>query len=324
MSKANWREQTQRKRAAKPGRTPAIVAATVLAMTIGGGIGQTVWGGFQVSKPLRGATGELGTTVLADQAIWLRSTYGYHSETKRNSRFTKSLAQRTADDVLNENPWGALTDEEAVLNPSDMPPTNPLDPQSPLVTMPGDSFEYCLPVITRLTGSNLAAGFKVLLTDPVVVQAIADQQLAVEFYLANPDPEFVATEGPCHNLTRLAPPERDAQNQPVPMARAGVDVVSLPALVASGTPTPFTVIVHVTVLGNYLWDDAGFGTTANTAYWDGETHSCATKLKLADGRLLPDDEAPAVACTRPKGKWSAEKVDVTLVQIRTEPTNEIG
>jgi len=199
-------------------RAPLIVSLTGLALGLGGGGAWSVWSEEVSTDPVVAGTGVLDIASDQAKAYWVRSTDGY-----------------TGASYL--PPCGNLDgSDQATVTGCKLTGANQV------VTMPGDTFDYVMPVTTSLAGNNLAAGFSIAIEDAEVLAAVQANQLAVEFYVATPASEW----GP---MQRVAPPVGQA------MAQVG-QVVSLPGTVPGSATlvSDYLVVAHVTVLGNYAWD----------------------------------------------------------------------
>jgi len=222
-------------------RTPLIAGSLSLFLSLSAVVAWSIWSNSGYTPPLFAATGVVNGDFHGADSLWQRSTPGF-----------TELHQ--SDPTPYAQPCGPI----AGLSSSGQCPT-PVNPNA-ITTMPGDSFEFTMPLSATVAGNNVAAGFTVGLTNPQPAAATWDATnqrwnddgvLALEFYVAEPSLDGAT-------LTQVAPGPGQ------PLAVAG-QVLSLADLIpGTGEVTDsYVIVARVTVLGSYAW--ATDMATANSA-----------------------------------------------------------
>jgi len=236
-------------------RWPAVAASTAFILGMGAGAGWSVWSNEATTGSLNAATGSLDIAANPSNAYWRRSTAGFP----------------------NPQPCGPLP-ADLLTTPDNCP--NPTDP-STLVLMPGDTVDFVIPVSTTVAGNNLAAGFSVQITDQNLQDAVDGGFLAIEYYVATPNSAgpFETQIAPATGYAPIVNPETKQPN-----------VLALPGTVPGSSPTTnnYVVVAHLTVLGDYVWNDDFSGPySTSTLSAEGVLPEGAINFDLIQLRAVP-------------------------------------
>jgi hypothetical protein len=237
-------------------RVPLMVGLTSLGLSLGGVLAWSLWSDSSVTaSPVRFSTGLVDAKALVEESIWQRSTAGYGDPSSQPCGPVTLAEEGSPDIVTVLCPDATSVDSDGLVS---------------LVTMPGDSFDYLMPITAYVKGQNLAAGFTVTIDDPQVEAIVAtwdsdtqqwiDGELAVEFYIADP----VAPNVPLVPQ----PPQR--------LAQIG-EILTLPKLVPEAAPdvqaaSSYILVARATVLSDYAWandfsgSDRGSWTIGNISF----------------------------------------------------------
>jgi len=201
------------------GQRSLLSGAAVVGVMLGGAsVSWSLWSDQTSGDGLTASTGHLNLGFDAADATWTRTTGGY----------TTQLCG-----PLNSGSTSATCTGDATT----------------VVTMPGDTFQYVVPISVDLYGQNLAGELSVQFADTAseaAIQAAIDSgDLTITYHLANPG---------AAPYTQAIP----ADGSQVPWGAA----TSLPFVSTSGA-VGYNLIVDVAVNGDYQWGTNGFTDAQN-------------------------------------------------------------
>ena len=226
-------------------RLPLITGGLSLALSMGAVVAWSVWSNNAQTGSILAATGLLDGDFDVANSDWRRSTTG----------FAELWAEQSNPDPYSP-PCGPIPG-------SFEQPTstcqNPVDPTT-ITTMPGDSFEYLMPLKASVAGTNLASGFTVEINSPDAatwdnengVWDTSSGVLALDYYVAQ---QVIDSDGnPVFDSKGNAVLQQAAPENAHEVAG---NPVTLPNLVPGSqtVDTAYFIVARVTVLGDYAWSD---------------------------------------------------------------------
>jgi len=225
-------------------RVPLLAGVISLGASLGSVVAWSLWSTSASGDPVSATTGLVNGDFDGANSDWRRSTPGFTE--LYGSTYVQPCGPITGDGSAPIEPEGDDSNDPQLC-------ATPVDPAT-ITTMPGDSFEFLMPITASVAGNNMAAGFSVSIASNQAATWVDATQswdsstgnLALEYYVADPT-----------TLEQVAPAVGE------PLAKAN-QVVTLPNLVpgADTLTTPYVVVARVTVLGDYGWATSIAGITA--------------------------------------------------------------
>ena len=191
------------------GQRVALISSAVVGILVGSAsLSWSVWSDANAGDGISTSIGALNLDLDTANGTWTRTTPGYAAQICGPFDFgTSTVSTNCAT-----------------------------DPQT-VVTMPGDTFEYVVPITITMQGKNLAAMFNLAFeSDSGVQDAINAGNLAVTYYLANPG------SAP---YNQAYPSTGTPMNWDVDLGIYVMDML--------GGYSSWNLIVDIEVLGNYFW-----------------------------------------------------------------------